>query len=722
MAKQAHQQAPAPVDDSDLVTKIYGAANYAPAQALAAAGGDYLFAYLGTTMTSVSVPQRVLIDTVSSSRGDLALDTTTNVGRVSGLKAGRTYQLTGNLRCDGSGGYWSFYWYNVTAAEQLSRPGQAIAMNSGTTASAGPISAHIFTPTEDTEVELRIYDVDDPNDDVTSGRTWIQIIEIGAVQANVIGGLEFLDTINVTSDQTSVTLGAGGDGVLGTAIDSETDECYVCEFYLPSAGAAVNFTVEPDGVTSNQESAESYQGTSGGGSEMAGLAFAKQANTTRICGGTFEFHAKKGKHRILHSTGYVHDTSSTDRWIHEFSGHWADTTTEFTTLDLVSSVANGIKSGARFVLYRRTTQNLRADAANSFERPVESAVDVGSGTTEQTTGHTAYAGYVVGLTARIEEAVTAGTVTVNLKVDGTVTLSVELNTTYPTSRRGTANIGVHRFGPDKNVSVEIVAASYDNASSITSGITVVATLVNSALINVPDSMGVESQLWVPPESPHAYDDEFDSTTLDSAWTLSEAASSSAIDPYASFTTGGPRIALHTDRRKSWMMVQAENGTTTWISRAATVPTNFFVWARCSFITPIAIANNQAIVGIGFSATDTGQPDLNNRAQVYIDQDASANYAKFYVLEGGTPTTVGTLTDVDAQGQAITLLAIQKIGSVVHGWAGTEVGSWIYMGSETYTGTAFDRAFITIQSDLTTPGNSIQGVDFIRFVESATFLP
>jgi hypothetical protein len=193
------------------------------------------------------------------------------------------------------------------------------------------------------------------------------------------------------------------------------------------------------------------------------------------------FRAKSGQFRALISHSTAVD-ATVDTELDLFGGGWSDNSTNITSLDLRTTTASAIGIGSEFLLYRRVKTPFRADSADTYERRVEAVVAVGTDTVEYTTGHTSFSGSAIGLTARIEDAVTAGTVVVNLKVDGATVLSVTLDTTNTVSSRTVVPIGAFSHGTDKNVSVEVIATSYDNAGSVTSGLTVVATLVNSGLV------------------------------------------------------------------------------------------------------------------------------------------------------------------------------------------------------------------------------------------------
>jgi hypothetical protein len=109
----------------------------------------------------------------SKSGGDLALDTTTNVGRFSGLKAGRTYALMSAIKSRNGGvpnSYLSAYWYNVTAAAPIVpnavRSTRFLSNDTLNNQSNEGPAFHIFTPSVDTEVEMRLIIVNPAGTDV----------------------------------------------------------------------------------------------------------------------------------------------------------------------------------------------------------------------------------------------------------------------------------------------------------------------------------------------------------------------------------------------------------------------------------------------------------------------------------------------------------------------------------------------------------------------------
>ncbi len=240
--------------------------------------------------------------------------------------------------------------------------------------------------------------------------------------------------------------------------------------------------------------------------------------------------------------------------------------------------------------------------------------------------------------------------------------------------------------------------------------------------------GIEKNLWDRPLVAHQYDDEFDSTTLDPAW-IQEAGAWSAggIDPYQAYAAGDTRYELHTDRRPSWMMIQAPaNAANQRINKPiAGMPANFFVWFRASFQTRLNTAptDNDFTLNLILS---TSPYDNTNRINVSVNEtDNNAIYAEFAKTEGGvftlgsnTPNLWGAQADL----QAIEAVGMQKIGTTYHAWAFGRNGSAIYMNSMTFMPTIGTVAIEVLNSVSGAPGTQVVGVDFVRFKDGALYLP
>lgn len=233
--------------------------------------------------------------------------------------------------------------------------------------------------------------------------------------------------------------------------------------------------------------------------------------------------------------------------------------------------------------------------------------------------------------------------------------------------------------------------------------------------------GTECNIFSRPLEPHAYDDEFESTTLDPAWTAVAPLVPGNLDPYS--TLGNQLYQLHTDRRASWIMVQGLGGVT--ISKQIAFAGDFFVWMRGSFNARTALSpvNNDAGVRLDLS---TDPRDTNNLVAMSInEQDAGTIQAEFSTVVGGAITVVGNTANMfsgTAGLQAIEAVGIQKIGTTYHGWAFGRGGHGIWLGSTVFAPAIGTCGLVFPGVSTAAPGVMIQGADFVRFKESSTWLP
>jgi hypothetical protein len=283
--------------------------------------------------------------------------------------------------------------------------------------------------------------------------------------------------------------------------------------------------------------------------------------------------------------------------------------------------------------------------------------------------------------------------------------------------------------------VTVLSGSIDgHFNALSSDIsTAIASLASDAFTWVGDLSGTidskltflpVSNIWDKPRSPHAYDDEFESTTLDGAWSWGgNPGTAGNIDPYATFV-GDLRYELHTNRRRSWIMMQPTS-TGTRLTKSVTFTTNMFIWSRMSFnarsnTTPV---NNDTTLTLDLSLATWA---TNDRVFMNInEQDAGTIQAEFFKAEGGVFTSIGTTEDLygtAADAQPIEAIGIQKLGTTYHGWAFTAAGSALWLGSTTWTGSVASTSIGMLNAAATSPGNMIVGADFVRFVTSSVWLP
>jgi len=251
------------------------------------------------------------------------------------------------------------------------------------------------------------------------------------------------------------------------------------------------------------------------------------------------------------------------------------------------------------------------------------------------------------------------------------------------------------------------------------------------LRNIPRA-GSKSNLWFPPSSPHAEDDEFDSDTLDTAWQAYNSSTGnyesivSGLDAYdGSYSGDDLRASINSASRRSWILMQCAPGIGMRMVKPYTFPTNVLVMARLKFSQPYSGATQyDRTVALTFTEDNAGKPGSNNYASIYLNWTTTGGgivQARFYERDGGAAGLDNSTTDVDQQGQALEYVAIHKIGTTYHGWIGTAAGNWIYMGNFSLAATMAHVGIYMYLNSTTLPGLGIVGCDFIRFYETDDFL-
>jgi hypothetical protein len=235
--------------------------------------------------------------------------------------------------------------------------------------------------------------------------------------------------------------------------------------------------------------------------------------------------------------------------------------------------------------------------------------------------------------------------------------------------------------------------------------------------------GTGCNIFDKPLEPDPHDDEFDSTTLDPAWQFSGGWTQGGINPFAA-PVGNALYELHTERRPSWLMVQAPISSAYRIWKPISFAGDFFMWARGSFnLRSASITNNDPNVAFGLS---TNPFDANNSILVQINEsDANVMSAVFTTVIGGAGTNVQrtrNLFATNSGGQPIEAVGLQKIGTTYHAWVFNRSGNAIWLGSATFNPTVASVFMVLFNASNAAPGIVISGVDFIRFKEGSTFLP
>jgi hypothetical protein len=131
-----------------------------------------------------------------------------------------------------------------------------------------------------------------------------------------------------------------------------------------------------------------------------------------------------------------------------------------------------------------------ASAADTYEREATFGVPIGASLDEATLGRILVQGSLIGLSAEITLPVTGGTVTVNVKVNGVVKLTVVLSTVDSVLNQTTVASGVHVLGTGDQISVEVIGVGHTNGGAIPSGLTVnvmMSTGLSLPLGGIPDA-------------------------------------------------------------------------------------------------------------------------------------------------------------------------------------------------------------------------------------------
>jgi hypothetical protein len=226
-------------------------------------------------------------------------------------------------------------------------------------------------------------------------------------------------------------------------------------------------------------------------------------------------------------------------------------------------------------------------------------------------------------------------------------------------------------------------------------------------------------MWDYPATPDARDDEFDTAGL-AGWTSLGTLSGTPIDPYVAFSTANTWRGDANTTRPSWLMVQATTGGGVYgVAKAVTLNTNDLVWCRISSDNRTTYVANNARIGL--LLTNTISDPATHYAGIVWNIDAGGTNPCVASLSEGvfiaSPTMNGSIGSQPIQG-----LAIHKVGTRYYFWAFTEGGTRIPVGTVINANALTHVWLYCINTSSATFGNAIVGYDFIRFVNSATYLP
>lgn len=279
--------------------------------------------------------------------------------------------------------------------------------------------------------------------------------------------------------------------------------------------------------------------------------------------------------------------------------------------------------------------------------------------------------------------------------------------------------------PDDNTDLNVSTSKHGLAPKGTSGSTQFWRQ-DWTLAPVGGAAAITSERWAKPSSAHASDEEFDSSTNN--FTLYDSSGSAVagepqnatIDPYTNDSTHH-----HVDvnsYRADWMTIKARsNNSRFYYMKPFTPATNVCCYTRVALKSRFSSSDNEDDVGLMLMAATSGHPDPNNRIELIYQQMSTGQRYICRITSGGVDNTVATSTSFGNEQEPPPFLNIHKIGTTYHFWISGLSGHRSYGGNGTFSGTIAYVGFL-FQCNGGTPGNGFNQIDFLRFVDSATFLP
>ena len=233
--------------------------------------------------------------------------------------------------------------------------------------------------------------------------------------------------------------------------------------------------------------------------------------------------------------------------------------------------------------------------------------------------------------------------------------------------------------------------------------------------------GYKASFDNPPASPSAYDDEFDSTSLDGKWTAfstgtANPVASGSVNQLSNLTT--PIYDLAT--MSSWLLFQSDSSSagTFGIYQDITLATD------CTLFVKFAV-NNRVISAINEGNVEVKLRNIaDSNEAVYIScsqQGAGAGFAVQLTVEnnGVFSVVIGPVYSEKAPVDHL-YAVLWKNGNTYHAAFAHGSGPFSYLGSVTKTGvTTLDRMYVQTLTANETP-SFINGFDFVRYYPSITY--
>ena len=239
---------------------------------------------------------------------------------------------------------------------------------------------------------------------------------------------------------------------------------------------------------------------------------------------------------------------------------------------------------------------------------------------------------------------------------------------------------------------------------------------------VPDPAFVtsESELFMPPLSPNAENDEFDSTII-SGWSRNYTPSASAIDPLAAFAAGDPREDVNAFRLSWYRLQPAGPGTPAGpilglhkqFAGGGALPNGLYLVRTKWEYRFGGIVEDDGFAALRLTASSGGLPDTTNQIQCGANETDGGLIAPQANLTVAGVNTIVQMPDQENTGDHFEYAAIIRNGTTFSCFAGNGV-SWVFLAAFT-TVLTIDRVFLSVSNNAATPpGNMINGYDFFRY--------
>lgn len=232
------------------------------------------------------------------------------------------------------------------------------------------------------------------------------------------------------------------------------------------------------------------------------------------------------------------------------------------------------------------------------------------------------------------------------------------------------------------------------------------------------------ELYHPPVSPSAFDDEFDGATLDARWDIDPAGTlvGGAVSAIST-NTGANQRQEYATRRTSWMTIQNGSGggvAARGISQliGAPIPTGVYWWRWAPlFRGGTAGVNRDGTFAAQLTADAAGVVDTNNQVLINNNRDPAATFDTETVkVEGGAASSVLSTLGWQTREMIYPYGAFRVVATnQVECWGGSHNGAWNLLRNFSYTGAALARiGFRQIVRATSPVGNLMAMLDFFRF--------